>query len=101
LERAREQAAPVFDEFGWQLVGALTTAMGNDDEALLLWAIPTWQGWADAEKAHGSHDGVIGWRSGVSDVVTGWHRLLLVDSPLSPMKLGRQPSRDDRTDWKD
>ena len=28
---------------GWELAGAFTTAMVDDDEALLLWAIPTWQ----------------------------------------------------------
>jgi hypothetical protein len=27
--------------------------------------------------------------------------ILLVDSPLSPFRTGRQPSRDDRTDWQD
>ena len=42
LERAREQAAPVLGEHGWELVGAFTTAMVDDDEAILLWAIPTW-----------------------------------------------------------
>ena len=42
LERACESAAPALAEFGWQLAGALTTAMENDDKALLLWSIPTW-----------------------------------------------------------
>ena len=36
---------------GWELAGAFRTAMVNDDEALLLWAIPTWRQWADAEQA--------------------------------------------------
>src|SRR4051794_36231913 len=41
LERAREDAAPVLADHGWELAGAFTTAMVDDDEALLLWAIPT------------------------------------------------------------
>jgi hypothetical protein len=101
LERAREHAAPALGRHGWQLVGAFTTAMVDDDEALLLWAIPTWQAWAEGEKAHRSDDDVVAWRTDARDVVTSWHRILLVDAPLSPFRTGRQPSRDDRTDWED
>jgi hypothetical protein len=101
LERAREVAVPLLGRHGWELAGAMTTAMVNDDEALLLWAIPTWQQWADAEKAHGTDDELVAWRGGVQDIVTAWHRVLLVDAPLSPFRTGRQPSRDDRTDWSD
>ena len=101
LERAREQATGPLGAYGWQLAGAFTTAMVNDDEALLLWAIPTWQQWADGEAAHTTDDAVIGWRRGVADLVTSWHRTLLVDAPLSPFRTQRQPSVDDRTDWED
>ncbi len=53
------------------------------------------------ERAHRDDDGVVAWRTGIRDLVTGWHRVLLVDAPLSPLRTGRQPSRDDRTDWQD
>ncbi|MCU1365560.1 MAG: family containing protein [Ilumatobacteraceae bacterium] len=101
LERAREGSAPLLAGFGWELAGAFTTAMVDDDEALLLWAIPTWQHWSDAEQAHTTHDGLVAWRAGVRDIVTSWHRILLVDAPLSPFKTGRQPARSDRIDWED
>src|SRR5262249_42145105 len=48
LERARD-AGELHARHGWELFGAFTTAMANDDEALLLWAIPTWEQWADGE----------------------------------------------------
>ena len=99
LERAREQAIGALSPYGWQLVGAFTTAMVDDDEALLLWAVPTWKHWADGEAAHADDDEVIAWRTGVRDIVTDWHRTVLVDGPLSPFRTGRQPSADDRTDW--
>ena len=36
------------------------------------------------------------------DLSTHRHRFLLVDAPLSPMRTGRQPSRDDRDPaWQD
>lgn len=101
LERAREGRAPALGRYGWQLAGAFTTAMVDDDEALLLWAIPTWQQWADVERGAAADDDLVAWRRDLGDLVTGWHRILLVDSPLSPMRLGRQPSRADRTDWED
>ena len=101
LERAREGAAPVLGEHGWELVGAFTTAMVDDDEAILLWAIPTWAQWGAAEAAHTDDDRLVTWRAGLRDTVTSWHRVLLVDAPLSPFRTGRQPSRDDRTDWED
>jgi hypothetical protein len=98
LDRARESA---YARYGWELTGAFTTAMANDDEALLLWAIPTWQQWADAEKASATDDDVVHWRAGLRDIVTSWHRVLLVDAPLSPFRTGRQPQRSDRTDWEE
>ena len=101
LERARDSAVPALGRHGWQLMGAFTTAMVDDDEALLLWAIPTWSQWAAGERAHTTDDDVADWRRGVRDVVTAWHRVLLVDAPLSPLRTGRQPSRDDRTDWEE
>ncbi len=101
LERVRDGAAPILNRYGWELAGAFTTAMVDDDEALLLWAIPTWQQWADVENAQLRDDELVGWRHGVRDIVTTSHRILLVDSPLSPMKTGRQPARSDRTDWED
>ena len=99
LEQAREQYAPLAARHGWDLAMALWTTMVDDDEAFLIWAIPTWQDWASFEKAHEVDDDVRKWRTAAREVTTSWHRLVMTDSPLNPMKIGRQPSRDDRTDW--
>ena len=85
--------------FGWELAGGFTTALVNDDELLLLWAVPTWSSWAEAEAA--SDPALVAWRDRNRDRITARHRMLLVDAPLSPMRIGRQPHRDDRTDWTD
>jgi hypothetical protein len=94
LERARD-AADLHARHGWELFGAFTTAMTNDHEALLLWAIPTWQQWADGE----ADDDLARWRRGLDPRT--WQRVLLVDAPLSPLHTGRQPERSDRVDWTD
>ncbi len=99
LERAREWAVPAYDPFGWRLVGAWATAMRDDDEAVLLWALPSWQAWADAEAAQRSDGGIVAWRTAARATVTDWHRILLAAAPLCPFRTGRQPQRSDRTDW--
>ncbi len=94
LERARD-ASDLHRRHGWELIGAFTTAMRNDDEAILLWAIPTWQQWASGEQDRD----LATWRRGIG--ARAWERVLLVDAPLCPLRIGRQPSRDDRVDWTD
>src|SRR3954447_20440804 len=100
LEQVRERAIPLAGRHGWELAGAWSTAMGDDDECVLLWAIPTWKAWAAYERAQ-SDDDVTAWRTDARRVVRSWRRILLVDSPLSPFRTGRQPSREDRTDWEE
>jgi hypothetical protein len=100
LERARDQLVPIRAEHGWELIGAFTTAMVADDESLLLWAIPTWAQWASLEAAE-RRGMAHNWRRTVDELVTAWHRILLVDAPLSPMRIGRQPSVTDQIDWVD
>jgi hypothetical protein len=101
LEMAREHAVPGYGTYGLELVGAWATAMVADDECLLLWAIPTWQQWAELEEAHTADDGLRSWINASASLVTNRHRTLLVDAPLSPLRTGRQPSRNDRTGWTD
>jgi hypothetical protein len=99
LDRVRDEAAPIVAAHGLELAGAWKTAMANDDECVFLWAIPTWRHWAAYERAHAVDSDVRTWRRGLGDVVQGWQRVALVDAPLSPFRIGRQPTRDDRTDW--
>ena len=101
LEMARENAGPAYGTYGLELVGAWATAMVADDECVLVWAIPTWQQWAQLEEAHPADDHLRSWITESAGLVTSRHRTLLVDAPLSPLRTGRQPSRDDRTDWTD
>jgi len=101
LDLVRDEAVELHGQLGAELVGAWRTAMVDDDEAILLWALPTWGHWAALEVAHEDHPGLRGWVERSRDLVTGRHRILLVDAPLSPLRTGRQPNVDDRTDWVD
>jgi hypothetical protein len=98
LEFVREQSTPVREKYDWELAGAWRTAMVDDDECFLLWAIPTWEQWAAFEKGHGTDAAVRDLQRDTRTRSAGFRRFLLVDAELSPMRLGRQPARSDRTE---
>jgi len=101
LEVARAAAAPAYEPFGWRLVGAWSTVMRDDDEIVLLWALPDWDQWAQAEMAQGSDGAISTWRVAARELTSDWQRILLAAAPLCPFRTGRQPSVDDQVDWKD
>lgn len=97
LERVRDVAVGVYGTFGLVPVGAFRTALRNDSECVLLWAIPRASDWAAFE--HAAHDGdlrLARWRDAVRGLAIDWQRTLLVDAPLSPLRTGRQPEESDR-----
>jgi hypothetical protein len=99
LDAALTDARKTSPVHGWQLAGAWHTAMRGDDEAILLWVIPTWEQWAAVEREAATGTDVL--LPASRDAIQARQRILLADAPLSPFKTGRQPSRDDRTDWVD
>jgi hypothetical protein len=74
--------------------------MVNDSEAVVVWAIPDWETWARVEQAWlGLGDGadhLAAWRATTVKLGADWRRSLLVDAPLAPLRLGRQPAVTDR-----
>ena len=96
LELARRHAIDAYRPHGLELVGAFETAMRNDSECLLLWAIESWPQWAAFERAQRSDPGLLAWRKAISAVAIDWERILLIEAETSPMRLGRQPEVSDR-----
>jgi hypothetical protein len=83
-------------ELGVEPVGAYEVAMGDSSEALLLWAIPDWPTWVAYEQAWAPDGALRAWRSTLLGLGASWRRQLLVDSPLNPLRTGRQPQASDR-----
>ena len=82
---------------GAELIGAWRVAGVNDSEVVLLWALESWKIWAGIERAWLDPRGVLAqWRSRCFELGADWRRTALVDSPLSPMRIGRQPEVGDR-----
>ncbi len=96
LAAVQRVGVPAYAELGLQSVGAFRTAMRNDSECLLLWAIPTPGHWAAFERAQDGHPAVARWRHTVAQLAVDWERTLLVDAPLCPLRTGRQPEARDR-----
>ena len=99
LETVREQAAPLYSKFGFVLVGAWATAMCNESEILLLWAIPAWENWGEFEIAQQTDSAMRIWPATAIGISPEWNRVLLVDSPLCPFRTGRQPQESDRDSY--
>lgn len=98
LQMLHDRGRAVHARYGWELAGAWETLMVDESECFVLWAIPSWESWAEYEKARRTDSALVAWRVAARDVVTSTSRILLVDSPLCPFKTGRQPRRSDRTE---
>jgi hypothetical protein len=96
LELVGEVGVDAHGAFGLACVGAFRTAMRNDSECVLFWAIPRAEQWAAFERAQDSDQGLARWRDAIRGVALDWRRTLLVDAPLAPLRTGRQPLASDR-----
>jgi len=81
---------------GLEPVGAYSVAMADDSEVLLLWAIPDWPTWVAYERAWSVDGALAAWRKTLLGLGATWRRQLLLDSPLNPLRAGRQPEVSDR-----
>ena len=83
------------EAFDLRCVGAFRVAMSTDTEAIVIWALPDLPTWARFERAW--DDGALApWRAVLDALDARVHRTLMVDAPLSPMRIGRQPAVSDR-----
>ena len=96
LEEVAERGQSLYGEHGWKLIGAWETAMVNESEAFLLWAVPTWEQWGQLEAAERAPGPFRTYRQSTFGQARDFHRFLLVDAPLSPLRTGRQPQVTDR-----
>ena len=96
LEALQELGRPAIEELGLELVGRYRVAMVNESEAIVIWAIPDWSTWAHFEQAWTASGALNIWRATATGLGADWRRQLLVDSPLSPLRTGRQPLVEDR-----
>lgn len=95
LDAVAESGTSAMEGLDVRCIGAFRVAMTNDSEAIVLWALPTWETWARYEQAWDGA-GLAAWRARLVAMNADVRRTLLVDAPLSPMRTGRQPQVEDR-----
>lgn len=96
LEALQEIGRPAIEALGLEMVGTYRVAMVNESEAIVIWAIPDWSTWARFEQAWTASGELSIWRATATGLGADWRRQLMVDSPLSPLRAGRQPQVEDR-----
>lgn len=83
--------------FGIRLVGAFRTALRADDEVVAVWSFADWATWARAEAAaDGADTEFFRLYERVGGEVRSRRRTLMVDAELSPLRIARQPTAEDR-----
>ena len=95
LDALAVSGRPAVEAFDLRCVGAFRVAMSTDSEAIVIWAIPDLATWAAFER-HWDDGALAPWRAVLDALEANVHRTLLVDAPLSPMRIGRQPAVSDR-----
>jgi len=96
LDALAETGTAVVAPHDLTLVGAFRTAMVSDDEAIVIWALPSFEVWAAFEQAWDEDTRLHAWRNRQQSLGARVQRTLLVDAPLSPLRIGRQPEVGDR-----
>jgi hypothetical protein len=99
LQLLGEDGADVHGLLGLRILGAFENALVGGTECLVLWAADRFENWTGFERDQPSDARMASWRRRTSDLVVDWERVLLVEAPLSPLRLGRQPSVDDRASY--
>jgi len=89
LAMLEQEWLPTAERLGLTLLGAYRTVMVNASEAVVIWAIDTWERWAEIEVAYDEDAEVARWRERTKDVAVDWRGKLMVDSPLNPLKTGK------------
>jgi hypothetical protein len=91
-----EDGVDIHRPLGLRVLGAFENALVGGTECLVLWSADRFEGWTSFERDHGSDPAMQAWRKRTADLVVDWERVLMVEAPLSPLRLGRQPSVEDR-----
>ncbi len=96
LDAVGEAGRSHVEGLGLEAVGGYEVAMADRSEAVVIWAVPDWDTWVAYERAWEDGGALQPWADVLAGLDARWRRTLLVDSPLSPLRTGRQPQESDR-----
>ena len=91
LARVGEELVPMMKPLGMEMVGAYRTAMRDDTEVMLIWAVRDFKDWLAAERAYDGSDEMRVWRESTRAISPHYSSHLMCSAPLSPTQTGVQP----------
>jgi hypothetical protein len=91
LAAVEAEWVPLMAGLGVALIGAFRTALRDDSEVLLMWAIRDWPTWSAAEQAIDQSGASRAWRARTRTLAPHYGSHLMCSAPLSPTQTGRQP----------
>ena len=89
LERLGKRWVPCVGRMGLKLVGAYRSLLLNDQEAIVIWAIPTWDDWVRYEGSLYSEAEAIGWRADAARADISWEGKLMNPAAGSALQTGK------------
>lgn len=89
LSMLEQEWLPVANSLGLTLVAAMRTAMRNESECIIVWALRTWEDWGKLEEAYEHDPRVAVWRRRTQGLALDWTNHLMVSAPLSPTNTGK------------
>jgi hypothetical protein len=97
LDALEAEGRAAVEAAGATIIGAFSVTMRTETEAIVLWAFPSWSSWSEYEQQVLQGEAKLGgWRDTLVELGADVQRILLVDAPLCPLRLGRQPEVTDR-----
>jgi hypothetical protein len=91
LAAVESELVPLMGRLGATLIGAYRTAMRDDSEVLLIWAIRDWRTWSALETGLDEDPAARAWRDRTRAIAPQYSSHLMCSAPLSPTETGRQP----------
>ncbi len=82
LDTLAEAGVPAVEPLGLQCIGAYRVAMRSDTEAIVFWALPSWDQWRRFEQAWDGSQ-LAAWRARLTALNADVRRTLMVDAPLA------------------
>jgi hypothetical protein len=89
LEHYDAQWRPVAEAHGLVHVGAYRTMLGNDNEGITIWALPTWSAWEAIDTGLRQDERARSFHQASAEHRPVWSGKLLAGADQNPLDVGR------------
>jgi hypothetical protein len=88
LERLGREWVPIAERLGLKFIGAYRTMFVNDDAGLSVWALPTYEAWAEFEDARRTDKEALEWRAEIAARGVTWDGRVMTPAAGHPLNKG-------------